>query len=145
MQECSKRHAHKRDDLPEIVVQIGPGDIMPGVAALDALKPALGPIKGFNMNHLLKNLDPYVWVSWVSQAGEAVFVHYLDGGYTPNITQKVHAIEEDLKSERPRLSPGKTRAHPTPCAGIYTANYGGLEAIHPRIAHPTVATPQLYN
>lgn len=63
-------------------------------------KPALGPIKGFNATRIFENLDFQVKESWMVQAQEAVFVHYLDGGYNPNIAQNVHAIAEDLKSKQ---------------------------------------------
>jgi hypothetical protein len=41
--------------------------------------------------------------SWASQTQEAIFVHYLNGGYNPNIAQNVHAIAEDLKSGFPKI------------------------------------------
>jgi len=59
-----------------------------------------GPIKGFNTERILKNLDPVVRDSWEGQMDEAVFVHYLGSGYDPNIAQNVHMINEDLKSKQ---------------------------------------------
>jgi len=49
-----------------------------------------GPIKGFSTNRVLENLNPVVHKAWASQAEKVVFIHYLDGGYGPNITQNVH-------------------------------------------------------
>lgn len=59
-----------------------------------------GPIKGFNTERIFKNLDPVVRKSWENQVGEAIFVHYLSGGYSPNIVQNVAVIAEDLMSKR---------------------------------------------
>jgi len=66
--------------------------------------PPPGPIKGFDTERIFKNLDPVVRESWESQVDEAVFIHYLSGGYDPNIAQNVHVIAEDLKSEHPLKS-----------------------------------------
>ena len=62
-------------------------------------KPTSGPIKGFNATRVYENLDFQVKETWKEHAQEAVFVHYLDGGYNPNVAQNVHAIAEDLKSK----------------------------------------------
>ena len=64
-------------------------------------KPAPGPIKGFNATRIFENLDYQVKETWKVQAPEAVFVHYLDGGYNPTVAQNVHTIEEDLKGKHP--------------------------------------------
>lgn len=73
-----------------------------GEESVDDGEPKLpGPIKGFSTERVLENLDPLVRAAWESRADDAVFVHYLDGGYNPNIAQNVHAIAEDLKSECP--------------------------------------------
>lgn len=64
-------------------------------------KATSGPIKGFSTGRVLENLDALVRETWESQATEAIFVHYLDGGYNPNIAQNVHAIADDLKSKHP--------------------------------------------
>jgi hypothetical protein len=58
-----------------------------------------GPIKGFSTEQILKNLDPVVRETWEGQMDTAIFVHYLDGGYSMNIAQNVHTIAEDLKSK----------------------------------------------
>ena len=58
-----------------------------------------GPIKGFCAERIMENLDPHVRCAWEGATQEAIFVHYLDGGYNPNIAQNIHAITEDLKSE----------------------------------------------
>ena len=60
---------------------------------------ASGPIKGFSTDQILAHLDPQVRESWEDQLDTAILVHYLDGGYNPNIAQNVHIIAEDLKSE----------------------------------------------
>jgi hypothetical protein len=65
-------------------------------------KSPSGPIKGFSPSRALDNLDLLVRESWASQTQEAIFVHYLDGGYNPNIAQNVHIITEDLKSGSPQ-------------------------------------------
>ena len=62
-------------------------------------KPVPGPIKGFNATRVFENLDYQVKESWKRQAKEAVFVHYLGGGYNPTVAQNVHTIGEDLKSK----------------------------------------------
>ena len=64
-----------------------------------------GPIKGFDTSRILENLDPAVREEWEAQINEAVFIHYLDGGYTPTIAQNVHVIAEDLKSKNPQKAP----------------------------------------
>lgn len=66
-------------------------------------KTTSGPIKGFNNDKVFENLDRQVREAWERRAQEAVFVYYMDGGYSPNIAQNVHAIAEDLKSKRPKL------------------------------------------
>ena len=58
-----------------------------------------GPIKGFTTKRVFENLDPLVRAAWESRADDAIFVHYLDGGYNPNVAQSVHIIAEDLKSK----------------------------------------------
>ena len=63
-----------------------------------------GLIKGLD-NNVFANLDLQVREAWESQAQEAVFVHYLDGGYSPNIAQNVHVIAEDLKGESNSVNP----------------------------------------
>jgi hypothetical protein len=62
-------------------------------------KPPPGPVKGFDAERVLENLDPQVREVWADRAHEAVFVHYLGGGYTPHVAQNVHVIANDLKSE----------------------------------------------
>ena len=59
-----------------------------------------GPIKGFSSNKVMENLDPQVRSAWELKTQEAIFVHYLDGGYNPDVTQNVHTIAEDLKSKQ---------------------------------------------
>lgn len=59
---------------------------------------ASGPVKGLD-NKIFANLDIQVREAWESQAQEAVFIHYLNGGYNPNIAQNVHIIVEDLKGK----------------------------------------------
>ena len=58
-----------------------------------------GPIKGFCSDRVMENLDPLVRSAWELEVQEAVFVHYLDGGYNLDIAQNVHTIAEDLKSK----------------------------------------------
>jgi hypothetical protein len=53
-------------------------------------------------------------------------VHYLDGGYNPNIAQNVHFIAEDLKK-------------------LFTNSFMGEGSVDPIVVHPTVATPMFYN
>ena len=67
-------------------------------------KRAPGPIKGFSTEKVLENLDLTVREEWSEQAEEAVFVHYLNGGYNPNVAQNVHIIAEDLTSKPPTKS-----------------------------------------
>ena len=57
------------------------------------------PIKGFSTDKVMENLDPQVRSTWELEAQGVVFVHYLDSGYNPDITQNVHTIAEDLKSK----------------------------------------------
>ncbi|KAF9783296.1 hypothetical protein BJ322DRAFT_1110179 [Thelephora terrestris] len=85
-----------------------------------------GPIKGFSTKKVLENLDLQVKETWQSQAQEAVFVHYLDGGYNLNIAQNVHTIAKDLQT-------------------IYEDVYEGIGTIDPTVVHPTAATPLLHN
>lgn len=67
---------------------------------VDDREPKLpGPIKGFSTERVLENLDPLVRAAWESRTDDTIFVHYLDGGYNPNVAQSVHVIAEDLKSE----------------------------------------------
>ena len=47
----------------------------------------------------MEHLDPLVRSAWELATQEAVFAHYLDGGYSPDITQNAHTIAEDLKSK----------------------------------------------
>lgn len=68
-------------------------------------KATSGPIKGFSPDKVLENLDPLVRESWRDQALEAVFVHYLNGGYNPNVARNVHVIADDLMSECPPTRP----------------------------------------
>ena len=65
----------------------------------DEAKPEPGPIKGFNSERVLENLNPQVRQAWKDQAHEAIFVHYLSGGYNPNVAPNVHIIAMDLTSE----------------------------------------------
>lgn len=58
-----------------------------------------GPIKGLDLRKILEKLDPQVREAWEGQLDEAVFVHHLDGGYTPDISHKVHTIVDDLTSK----------------------------------------------
>jgi hypothetical protein len=62
-------------------------------------RPLPGPIKGFSAERVLDNLDPQVREAWKKRTANAVFVHYLNGGYSPNVAQNVHVIANDLKSE----------------------------------------------
>jgi hypothetical protein len=59
---------------------------------------ALWPNKGFHPPRDFDNLDTLVRDSWANETQEAIFVHYLNGGYNPNIAQNEHVIAEDLKS-----------------------------------------------
>ena len=104
-----------------------------------------GPIKGFCADHIMENLDPLVRSAWEKESQEVVFIHYMDGGYNPDIAHNVHAISEDLKS---KSSPKqmKYRAQLTEHeTEIYSNNYSGLDTIEPTVVHPTAATPMLYN
>ncbi|KAF9780847.1 hypothetical protein BJ322DRAFT_1112242 [Thelephora terrestris] len=85
-----------------------------------------GPIKGFNLNRVLENLNPLVREAWESKLDEAVFVHYLDGGYNPALAQKVHVITDDLKK-------------------LYTDIFRGTDDIEPTVVYPTPASPHIYN
>ena len=58
-----------------------------------------GPIKGFCANHVMENLNPLVCDAWEKETREAIFIHYLDGGYNPDVTQNVHTITKDLRSK----------------------------------------------
>ena len=58
-----------------------------------------GIIKGFCASKIMENLNPIVCSAWKQEAPEAVFIHYLDGGYNLDIAQNMHIIAEDLKSK----------------------------------------------
>ena len=73
----------------------------PGPGEQDEPKPNPGPIKGFGNHKVLENLDPLVRKAWKEQANQALFVHYLDAGYSQNIAQNVHVMVEDLQSKHP--------------------------------------------
>ena len=53
----------------------------------------------------MENLNPVVCSTWEQEAPEVVFIHYLDGGYNPDIAQNVHIIAEDLKSKHKTDTP----------------------------------------
>ena len=74
------------------------------VEGQDETKAEPGPIKGFSSERVLENLNPQVRQAWKDQADEAIFVHYLSGGYTPNVAQNVHVIAKDLTSEYQRAT-----------------------------------------
>ena len=84
-----------------------PHEGKPGPGEQGEPKPNPGPIKGFRNHKVLENLDPLVRKAWKEQANQALFVHYLDAGYSQNIAQNVHVMVEDLQSKHPRLAVGK--------------------------------------
>ena len=61
---------------------------------------ASGPIKGFCMRQIMKNLNPVVPEAWEQEVQDAIFVHYLDGGYDSSMALNVHIIANDLESEQ---------------------------------------------
>ena len=67
-------------------------------AELPDQKPSPGPIKGFSADRVLENLDAQVKEAWKGRMADAVFIHFLDGGYDQNIAHNVHVIADDLKS-----------------------------------------------
>ena len=75
----------------------------PGPSEQDEPKPNPGPIKGFRNHKVLENLDPLVCKAWKEQANQALFVHYLDAGYSQNIAQNVHVMVEDLQTLGARM------------------------------------------
>ncbi|KAF9783470.1 hypothetical protein BJ322DRAFT_1110359 [Thelephora terrestris] len=122
-----KRPAERsdNDEEDEDATQAEPGS-QEGTVPKRKEKPGPGPIKGFSPSRVLENLDPQVRETWAEQAPKAVFVHYLNGGYTLNIAQNVHAITDDLTV-------------------IYAETFQGTEPIDPIVVHPTAAVPELRN
>lgn len=51
----------------------------------------------------MENLDPLIREAWEQEIQDAVFVHYLDGGYNSSVALNIHVIADDLDSEQ-RLS-----------------------------------------
>lgn len=66
--------------------------------------PEPDPGGGFTPSNIFDNLDPIVRRT-LEQAKEAILIHYLDGGYNPNIAQNVHVMTESLQSEIPPTCP----------------------------------------
>jgi hypothetical protein len=70
----------------------------PAAPELAPWKLGPGPVAGFTTNRLLENLDPTVRKAWEEEAARGgIFVHYLDGGYTPDVANNAGVIEDDLK------------------------------------------------
>lgn len=55
-----------------------------------------GPIKGFNANNVFYNLLGEVQAAWEEKADEAIFIHYLNGSYSPTMALEVHTVRKDL-------------------------------------------------
>ena len=102
-----------------------------------------GLIKGLD-DKIYANLDLQVHEVWENQAQEAIFIHYLDGGYNPNIAQNVHTIAEDLKGKPPENHDTCT-AELTKGPVLYSDVYKGTEQADPTVVHPTAVTPMLMN
>lgn len=60
-----------------------------------------GPIKGFDARKIYDNLNGQVQQAWERKAETAIFVHYLDGGYGPNMAMNVRIIAGELRSTSP--------------------------------------------
>ena len=89
--------------------------------------PSPGPIKGFDTNKILMNLDPVLRREWEAQLDDgAILVYYLNGGYAPTIAQKVSRITQDLEI-------------------LYDKSFLGEHLIEPSVVHPTTASPDLHN
>ena len=89
--------------------------------------PSPGPIKGFDTNKILMNLDPVLRREWESQLNDgAILVYHLNGGYAPTIAQKVSRITNDLEI-------------------LYDKSFLGEHLIEPAVVYPTAATPDLHN
>ena len=58
-----------------------------------------GPIKGFDTKKVYENLNGQVQQAWEERAATAIFIHYLDSGYGPNMALNVRTIAEELRSE----------------------------------------------
>ena len=58
-----------------------------------------GPIKGFDVKKIYENLNGQVQQAWEERAETAIFVHYLDSGYGPNMAMNVRTIAEELRSK----------------------------------------------
>ncbi|KAF9789375.1 hypothetical protein BJ322DRAFT_1177384 [Thelephora terrestris] len=74
-------------------------------------KPGL--IKGFDSKKIWVNLNGRVQHDWESKANQAVLVHYLDGGYGPNLASNVRLIKEDLRDIFEENFPKEGEINPT--------------------------------
>ena len=97
-------HHHQQHLSPKVRVEYSCGSVEYTTACSTKAKPEPGPIKGFNSERVLENLNPQVRQAWKDQAHEAIFVHYLSGGYNPNMAPNVHIIAMDLTSECERTT-----------------------------------------